>query len=82
MQPEQRVEVAFARYTDAYRRLYARSPGELEYLGGDWVLVNDARMHVRDLEALIEQLNQEYRGQLDKSRRSVVRRLLAWFSKP
>ncbi|HLV34346.1 MAG TPA: hypothetical protein VKY59_04490 [Spirillospora sp.] len=48
-------------------------------LGGDWVIVNGARMRVRELEYLTRQLQYEYSRQ-HAARRSVVQRLIGWFS--
>jgi hypothetical protein len=68
-------------YQKVYLSLYRRSPTELLDLGEDWILVNGARMKTGELHQLTNQLKKE----LDKTRaakRSVVRRLLKWFSTP
>jgi hypothetical protein len=76
-----RVERAMARYLDVYRMLYQRMPRELRDLGNNWVLVNGARMSVDELEHLADELNREYQ-QVVANKRNVVKKLLAWFSKP
>ncbi|MBN2471167.1 MAG: hypothetical protein JXN59_10620 [Anaerolineae bacterium] len=60
-----------------YRKLYQREPRELRDLGAGWVLVNGARMPVAELQRLTEQMQLEYRQTL-ASKRSVVKRLMAW----
>ncbi len=69
-----------ARYLDVYRLLYQREPRELRDMGNSWVLVNGARMSVDELENLSEQLNREYQ-QVLSNKRSIVKKLLNWFSK-
>lgn len=64
-------------YAEAYKNLYQRSPKSLEALNEDWVLVNDAKMRVSELEYLTNQLQLEY-NQMRRDRRSLVRRLIAW----
>jgi hypothetical protein len=73
------TENAMARYMDIYRSLYRRTPSELRDLGGNWVLVNGARMTVEELEQLTEQLRRELH-QEQARKRGLVRRLLNWFS--
>ncbi len=46
------VESAMARYQEIYQSLYKRAPNELRDLGGEWVLVNGARMTVEGAEAV------------------------------
>jgi hypothetical protein len=75
-----RVEKAMARYLHIYQSLYQRNPKELRDLGNNWVLVNGARMRVEELENLANQLHREYQQAL-ANKRSVVKRLLNWFSK-
>lgn len=69
-----------ARYLDVYRLLYQREPRELRDMGNSWVLVNGARMSVDELENLSEQLSREYQ-QVLSNKRSIVKKLLNWFSK-
>lgn len=74
------VEKVMARYREVYLLLYQRTPKELRNLGNDFVLVNGARMHVRELEHLTEELSQEYQQGL-ANKRTIVKKLLGWFSK-
>lgn len=72
------VENAMARYLEIYQALYKRPPSELRDLGGDWVIVNGARMTTEELKLLTEQLMAEL--QQEKARkRGLVKRLLNWF---
>ncbi len=80
MEADIRVEKAMARYLDVYRLLYQREPRELRDMGNSWVLVNGARMSVDELENLSDQLNREYQ-QVLSNKRSIVKKLLNWFSK-
>jgi hypothetical protein len=65
-------------YMKAYQKLYNRTPRDLEVVNDDWVIVNGARMRVSELEYLTRQLQQEYAQGLEE-RRSVLKRLVAWF---
>lgn len=65
-------------YSEAYQKLYNRSPRELRPLENGWVLVNGARMRLTELEYLTVQLQREY-NQGNDERRTVVKRLLNWF---
>jgi hypothetical protein len=69
------------RYQTVYLSLYQRTPRELRDLGNNWVLVNGARMSVDELENLANELQKEYQ-QVLINRRSIVKKLLNWFSKP
>jgi hypothetical protein len=70
-----------ARYQNVYLSLYQRTPRELRDLGNNWVLVNGARMSVDELENLARELQKEYE-QVLANKRSIVKKLLNWFSKP
>ena len=73
------TEKAMAKYLEIYQSLYRRAPTELRDLGGDWVLVNGARMSLIELEQLTEQLQRELQQEQNR-KRSLVKRLLTWFS--
>ncbi len=73
------TEKAMAKYLEIYQSLYRRAPTELRDLGGDWVLVNGARMSLIELEQLTEQLQRELQQEQNR-KRSLVKRLLNWFS--
>ncbi len=73
------TEKAMAKYLEIYQSLYRRAPTELRDLGGDWVLVNGARMSLVELEQLTEQLQRELQQEQNR-KRSLVKRLLTWFS--
>jgi len=73
------TEKAMATYLEIYQSLYRRAPTELRDLGGDWVLVNGARMSLVELEQLTEQLRAELHQEQNR-KRSLVKRLLTWFS--
>lgn len=81
MEINYRVEKAMARYQNVYLSLYQRTPRELRDLGNNWVLVNGARMSVDELENLARELQKEYE-QVLANKRSIVKKLLNWFSKP
>ena len=67
-----------AHYSEAYQKLYNRSPRDIQNLDNGWVIVNGARMKISELEYLTRQLQEEINQDLLK-RRSVVTRLLRWF---
>ncbi len=68
-----------ARYLEIYKSLYRRAPSELRDLGGNWVLVNGARMTTEELEQLTDQLQRELQEEQAR-KRNIVKRLLNWFS--
>ncbi len=68
-------------YAQAYQQLYKRSPKELRVMDNGWVNVNGAKMRVSELEYLTQQLQKEYYSMNTSiERRSVVNRLLKWFT--
>jgi hypothetical protein len=71
-------DTVIAHYSEAYQKLYNRSPRDIQNLDNGWVIVNGARMKISELEYLTGQLQQEINQDLLK-RRSVVTRLLRWF---
>ena len=73
------TEIAMAKYLEIYQSLYRRTPTELRDLGGEWVLVNGARMSLIELEQLTQQLQREYQEERHR-KRGLVKRLLTWFS--
>lgn len=72
------AEKVMLHYTEAYQKLYKRTPKDLRALDNEWVVVNGARMRVSELEYLTKQLQQEYRQGLAQQR-SIVSRLVNWF---
>jgi hypothetical protein len=73
------TDQAMNRYLVIYQSLFRRMPRELRDLGGNWVLVNGARMSVEELEQISDQLQHEL-WQEQHRRRGIVNRLLKWFS--
>ena len=71
---------ALNHYSQAYQQLYKKTPKDLRMLGNGWVSINGARMRTTELEFLTQQLQLEY-SQTVVSRRSVVSRLIGWFTK-
>ena len=67
-----------AQYLQVYQSLYRRAPSELRDLGGDWVLVNGARMTLIELQQLTTQLQLELKEEQTR-KRNLVKRLLTWF---
>lgn len=74
------VQQALSHYAQAYQQLYKKSPRDLRMLDNGWVSVNGARMRVAELEFLTQQLHIEY-NQHSASRRTVVQKLIGWFSR-
>lgn len=65
-------------YTAAYRKLYERDPGDISELDNNRLIVNGVQMSSSDLEQLTRQLEQELI--LRSARRSMVKRLIRWFT--
>lgn len=80
MNVESSAERAIARYSAAYRALYGRSPRELCPDREGWVIVNGARVRVRELESLAAQLEADY-ADTRVHRRVVISRLVTWLQK-
>ncbi len=74
---EVNAEQAVLHYTEAYQKLYRRTPKDMRVLDHEWVMVNGARMRVAELEYVTRQLNEEYHQGLEE-RRSVISRLIRW----
>ena len=68
-------------YQKTYISLYRRPPTELRDLGESWVLVNGARMTTIELHQLTQQLKRELED-MRAAKRSVIKRLVKWFSAP
>jgi hypothetical protein len=73
------AERALNQYTDAYQKLYSRTPKDIRTIDAEWVLVNGARMRANELEYLTSQLLQEYRQTASAEKRNVLQRLMGWF---
>lgn len=69
-----------ARYAEAYQQLYNRQPKDLRLIDDEWVIVNGARMRVRELEYLTEQLKLEY-AHVRSTQRGLVERLVKWLKR-
>lgn len=74
------VQQTLSHYAQAYQQLYKKNPRDLRMLDNGWVSVNGARMRATELEFLTQQLRIEYNQHLDQ-RRSMVKRLIGWFTK-
>ncbi|PJF44914.1 MAG: hypothetical protein CUN55_01700 [Phototrophicales bacterium] len=75
------VQQLLADYTQTYQKLYQRYPREVVDLGNGWVLVNGARMTTAELTQLTAQLQKEFE-KVRANKRTIVNRLLKWFSTP
>ena len=67
-------------YTEAYQKLYQRTPSSIYKLDENWILVNGARMRLSELEFLTRQLQKEYDAVL-KEKRNLVSRLINWLKR-
>jgi hypothetical protein len=72
------AEQAMYQYSEAYQRLYKRTPRDIRALDHEWVVVNGARMRAMELEYLTQQLEREYMQSVNQ-KRSLVNRLLNFF---
>lgn len=78
MSPETHPTVV--KYRDLYRKLYNREPKGFRNVDRDFVIVNETKIRISDLEALTAQLEQEYR-QMQKTQRNTLLKLVNWFLK-
>jgi len=74
----QTAEQVINYYTEAYQKLYKRTPKDLHVIDSEWVVVNGARMRASELAYLTSQLQQEYTQSLEE-RRNIIKRLVNWF---
>jgi len=72
------AEKVVQHYTEAYQKLYQRTPRDLRILDQEWIVVNGARMRLTELEYLTNQLLQEYQQSIEE-RRGIINRLVKWF---
>lgn len=70
-------EQMMTRYIEVYQSLYRRTPSELRSLGGEWVIVNGARMTLNELQMLTEQLQREL-NQEKARKRTLLQKLVSW----
>ncbi len=75
------VQQLLTDYTQTYQKVYQRTPREAIDLGNGWVLVNGARMTAAELTQLTAQLQREFE-KIRANKRTMVTRLLKWFSAP
>ena len=65
------------KYIDLYKKLYNREPKGLRQVNGDFVVVNEMQIRMKDLELLTRQLEKEYKSQQEKKRSNILR-LVNW----
>lgn len=71
------AEQAIHHYSQAYQKLYKRTPKDMEALDSEWVVINGARMRVMELQYLTNQLEQEYHQGIEQ-RRNLIHRIVRW----
>ncbi len=75
------AKTAISQYRAIYRALYNREPSTLRHLGGEWVLVNGARMTTSDLDRLTAALREELLAKRRRPGRNLILRLISWLTK-
>jgi hypothetical protein len=74
---ETSAEIALARYTAVYEKVYAHAPKDVRILSGDWLIVNGAQLRASELSQMTELLELEH--QLAQGRkRNLATRLTGW----
>ena len=74
---ETSAELALARYTEVYEKVYAHAPKDVRILSGDWLIVNGAQLRASELAQMTDLLESEYT--LSRARkRSLAVRLTSW----
>lgn len=74
---ETSAELALARYTEIYEKVYEHAPKDVQILSGDWLIVNGAQMRASELSYMTETLEQEYTLE-QRRKRNLAARLTAW----
>lgn len=74
---ETSAELALARYTEIYEKVYAHAPKDVRILSGDWLIVNGAQLRASELSQMTELMEMEY--SLSQGRkRNLASRLTGW----
>ncbi|MEM6281977.1 MAG: hypothetical protein AAF787_07270 [Chloroflexota bacterium] len=72
-----RTQSIVLRYNHLYRQLYNRDPRGLRVLNSKFVIVNETKIRIEDLEQLNTQLEAEYNAR-QQEKRSTIMRLIGW----
>ncbi|MEL6151076.1 MAG: hypothetical protein AAFU54_17385 [Chloroflexota bacterium] len=72
-----RTQTTVIRYNQLYKQLYNRDPRGLRVLSNEFVQVNDTKIHIKDLERLNAQLEEEVNAR-QQQKRSTIMRLIGW----
>jgi uncharacterized protein YoxC len=68
------------KYNQLYQKLYKREPRGLRIINNEFVIVNETKIRVSDLEQLNIRLEEEYTAQ-QKQKRNNIQRLIGWLRK-
>lgn len=71
------VDQTLQSYAIAYQRLYQRPPREMRALDREWVIINNAKIHISEVHYLTQQLEREYQ-QARAKKRGLVNKLIHW----
>ncbi|MBL8147282.1 MAG: hypothetical protein JNL34_12935 [Anaerolineae bacterium] len=74
---ETSAELALARYTEIYEKVYAHAPKDVRILSGDWLIVNGAQMRASELAQMTGLLEIEYAVKQGR-KRNLASRLTNW----
>ena len=74
---ETSAELALARYTEIYEKLYAHAPKDVRILSGDWLIVNGAQLRASELAQMTAVLELEH-SLTQERKRSLATRLTGW----
>jgi hypothetical protein len=74
---ETSAELALARYTEIYEKLYAHAPKDVRILSGDWLIVNGAQLRASELAQMTDLLELEH-SLTQERKRSLATRLTSW----
>ena len=71
------AETAIMRFTDAYTKLFKRTPQDLYALDNNSIVVNGARFQVIELEFLSAHMELQYKL-VQEQKRGLIHRLIRW----
>ena len=74
---ETSAELALARYTEVYEKVYAHAPKDVRILSGDWLIVNGAQLRASELSQMTELLELEHTLAQGR-KRNIATRLTSW----
>lgn len=72
------IQKTITHYAETYQKRYNREPRKIESLDNGWLIVNDAKMTVAELELLTLNIQREMLLDAKLNTRSTLMKLIRW----